>query len=301
MLIPSKCAICGSPTDASELYPANFKLEAFNLDVFSARRQPDRIHYRLVRCNVCGLVRSDPVAATPLLAELYAKSRFNYASEVPHLRRTYGRYLSKLEGYGVRKGKLLEIGAGNGFLLEEALSQGYREVRGVEPSQDAIAQAPTYLQTQFICDMMRPGLFELESIDVICLMQLLDHIPNPRELLAECHRLCKPGGFLLLLHHNVEAFSARFLGAKSPIVDIEHTYLYSPATLSRILILSGFEVLRVATAWNTYSMQYLCRLWPLRESLKRFVVRLMEQTGLARFPWRVPLGNLWAVAHKPSL
>ena len=137
----TRCAICGTEGNARELYPANFDPQALNPAVFSARRLPDRIHYRLVKCNACGLVRSDPIAHPALLAQLYHQSDFTYSDEVADLRRTYGRYLAELDHYGARKDALLEIGCGNGFFLQQALAQGYRSVRGVEPSRIAVSQA----------------------------------------------------------------------------------------------------------------------------------------------------------------
>src|SRR5665647_326619 len=133
------CAICGTLGAASEVYRANFDFEAFSPEVFSARRIPDGIHYRIVRCNTCGLLRSDPVAGADTLARLYALSTFTYDDEVAHLRTTYGRYLSEaLEHLDGPRGRLLEIGCGNGFFLEEALNMGFSEVRGVEPSTEAV-------------------------------------------------------------------------------------------------------------------------------------------------------------------
>ncbi|HLZ07535.1 MAG TPA: hypothetical protein VKT80_03035, partial [Chloroflexota bacterium] len=105
-LYPTSCAICGTVDRATMLYPATFDPSAFSTEVFSARRLPDRIHYRMVRCDTCGLVRSDPVADPVLLAKLYSASRFNYDREVSQLSATYGRYLEKLKRYGVRKGAL---------------------------------------------------------------------------------------------------------------------------------------------------------------------------------------------------
>src|SRR5260221_2621171 len=103
----TRCAICGTEGNAAELYPANFDFEALNPTVFSARRLPDRIHYRLVKCRACGLVRSDPIASPELLAQLYAQSAFSYGDEVADLRFTYGRYFAELERYGARKEALL--------------------------------------------------------------------------------------------------------------------------------------------------------------------------------------------------
>ena len=114
----TRCAICGTEGNARELYPANFDLQALNPAVFSARRLPDRVHYRLMKCNACGLVRSDPVAPPELLAQLYHQSTFTYTDEVADLKRTYGRYLARLDSCGARKDALLEIGCGNGFFLQ---------------------------------------------------------------------------------------------------------------------------------------------------------------------------------------
>ncbi len=75
------------------------------------------------------------------LSHLYAKSTFDYESETANLKATYGRYLSKLRRIGGRQQSLLEIGCGDGFFLEQALQQGYTDVRGVEPSEAAIAGA----------------------------------------------------------------------------------------------------------------------------------------------------------------
>ena len=200
----TRCPICDTEGNATEVYPANFDPQAFNPAVFSARRLPDRLHYRLVRCNTCALVRSDPVADAQVLAQLYAHSSFDYGEEVQNIRRTYGRCLARLKA---DKGALLEVGCGNGFFLEEALDQGYTEVWGVEPSQAAVAQAGPRVRPHIRCDILRPGLFAPGSFDVICMFQVFDHLPDPGALLPECLRLLKPEGRLLLLNHNISALS----------------------------------------------------------------------------------------------
>src|SRR6266511_5358890 len=88
-LRPKPCAICGRFDNAEELYPATFTEEHFSGEIFSARRRPDRIHYRIVRCRDCGLVRSDPALDEASLAALYSGSHFDYAGETDNLRHSY--------------------------------------------------------------------------------------------------------------------------------------------------------------------------------------------------------------------
>jgi SAM-dependent methyltransferase len=296
---PTRCPISGEQNDATEIYPANFDASSLSPTVFSARRLPDGIHFRIVRSNRSGLVRSDPVADIALINELYAQSSFDYGEEVPRLKKTYGRYLERVCALGCERGSLLEIGCGNGFFLEYALESGFREVRGVEPSRKAVNEATPLLRQCIVCDVMRPGIFEAEQFDAICMFHIFDHIPDPNELLLECLRILKSGGFILALNHNVESWSARLLGEKSPIIDIEHTFLYSPRTMRLIFEANGFGVIEQGCVWNTYSITYLFHLLPLPRRLKDVVLHTLKATVLGRLPLSLPLGNLYLIARKP--
>ena len=293
------CAICGTRGNAKELYPATFDATAFSPRVFSARRLPDRVHYRMVRCNACGLVRSDPVADSDAVSSLYHQSSFDYGNEIASLTQTYGRYLSLLANYGTNKGSLLEIGCGNGFFLEEAQRQGYREVRGVEPSRAAIELARPDIKSGIVCGMMRAGLFPDLSFDAICFFQVLDHIFDPAGIVETCFRLLKPGGLVLCLNHNIEAVSARWMKDRSPIIDIEHTYLYSPRTVGLLFSKFGFQLKETGSVQNRYSLGYLAKLVPLPSPVKRYLLATLSATRLGRVPLRLPLGNLYMIAQKP--
>lgn len=297
-LRPTYCAICNTPDNARELYPQRLSPEAFRSTTFSARRLPDRLHYRMVRCHRCGLVRSDPVARDGLLASLYEHSTFDYEEQVPSLRRTYRRYLDKLNRYDARKGSLLEIGCGNGFFLEDALDAGYASVHGVEPSAAAVARADPHVRPNIVRDVMRPGLFGAGDFDVVCMFQVLDHVPDPAALLQECSRVLKRGGLILCLNHDVEAVSARILGSRSPIVDVEHTYLYSRRTIARLFSTHGFRVRATGTVLDGHTVAYLTRLLPLPAAIKGRMMTWTRRSPLGGLRVIAPLGNLYLVAQK---
>lgn len=299
-LVPTRCAVCGTSENARELFAANFSPRDFNADVFSARRLPDKIHYRIVQCRTCGLVRSDPMLEPGALEKLYQASRQTYDAEVANLAETYGRYLARLGRYQPRKGRLLEIGCGSGFVLERAVHMGYADAVGVEPSQEAVAKAPPEIRARLVCDIFRPGLFAAQSFDVICMFQVFDHIPDPDQVLAECCRLLKPGGLILLLNHDAASPSARLLGESSPIFDIEHTYLYSRKTLTRLLAGFPLEVKESGSATNTYSLRYLAHLFPLPKSFKQALLGRLASRRLGEWKLSVPLGNLYFIARKKA-
>jgi SAM-dependent methyltransferase len=297
-LHPTRCAICGTADGSEELYPAQLNPEAFTASVFSARRLPDRTHYRMVRCLTCGLVRSDPVLDAEALAALYRESSFDYGDELEGIRATYGAALDRLASVAPGRNGLLDVGCGSGFVLELARDRGWQAIRGVEPSTEAIAEADAAVRPAIVQDVLREGLFEAESFDAVTLFQVLDHIPEPVAFLRECLRILRPGGAILALNHNVTAWSARILGERSPIIDVEHTYLYSPETMRRIFGQVGFEVVTVGPVRNTYSTTYLLHLTPLPRGLKESLIPRLRQTRLGRSQLTVPLGNLCLIARR---
>ena len=297
VLAPTACAICGTLGNADELYPPTYDEASFNERIFSARRIPDSIHYRIVRCRACGLVRSDPAADQAGLSELYGRSSFDYGAEVPNLRRTYGRYLAKARARS-RGRSFLEIGCGNGFMLEEALAQGYKEVRGVEPSRSAIDAAAPSVRGRILLDIMKPGLFQQGEFDTVCMFQVFDHLPEPGALLDQVRIALSAGGVLLCFNHNVASLSARVLGKRSPIVDIEHCYLYSPRTMKLLLEKHGFEVVESGVATNTLSFRHFLHLLPSPAGLKPRLLDAADSTGVGRLPLRLPLGNLYVIGRK---
>jgi SAM-dependent methyltransferase len=245
-------------------------------------------------------LRSDPIASPEKLTSLYAQSGFDYGEETESLKSTYGKYLKSREFFGAKKGALLEIGSGNGFFLEEALEQGYSSVKGVEPGADAIAKASPLVRPHIICNIMREGLFGPAEFDAICMFQVIDHLPDPASVIAECLKILRPGGLILNICHNSGSLSARLLREKSPIVDIEHTFLFDEQTMGKFFSGQGFETRHIGSVSNTYSLYYFARLVPLPAAIKRMVLSLLKTTRIGKIRVTLPIGNMYIIAQKPA-
>ncbi len=295
----TECAVCQKKSSVKLLYSQNFKLKDINESIFSARRLPDGIHYRIVKCRQCGLVFSDPILSETALGRLYRESKFTYGEQIADLTKTYGFYLKELEKYEVVKGRLLEIGCGNGFLLAEAKKQGYREVYGVEPSWEAIRKAPMKIRKIIKSSIFKKGLFPRNYFDIICFFQTFDHISNPNKFLINCYRMLKPGGYILALNHNVDSFQAFVLGEKSPIFDIEHTYLYNSKTTRIIFEKNNFQTISLKPATNINPFSYLVHLMPLPNVVKKYTLFILEKLGISNLKFKMRIGNLIIIARKP--
>ena len=275
--INSECSICGDTDNFSIFYRKNFNYRRhLTTKVFSARRMPDKIHGTIVRCNICGLVRSLEVIDRKKLNKLYEDSHFTYNSMTDKLSQTYGHILKEAGKFVPSKGAFLEIGCGNGFMLEEARKLGYKVVRGIEPSIDAIANAEKSVKNHIVNSILEADTFNKLKFDLICAFQVFDHIPDPNNFLAICNKLLKPKGILLLMNHDVKSASAKVLGERSPIFDIEHTYLYDQDTIKMILIKNGFGIKKVYSPKALMSLRYIARLLPFPKTIKEIILAYLN-------------------------
>lgn len=298
----TQCAICGTYDNSTEVYPAVLSGEALDEKAFSARRfYNEKIHFRWVRCNICGLMRSDPIVDQKVYEDLYKKSFVTYDDHIGNLNKTYGYYLKKYERFVKEKGSLLEIGCGNGFFLEEALRQGYTKVAGVEPGGASIEKARADIKPFIKQGMFSKELFGSERFDTIVIFQTLDHLLDPNKVLRDAFALLKPGGIFIAINHNEKALSARIFGEKSPIIDIEHTYLYNPQTMRKLFEKNSYKVEKIFFPKSRHSFGYLFSLVPLKPAwLKKGIHSFFDATRISRIPLFIPIGNLGIVARRPQ-
>lgn len=282
------------------LYEANLSEERLRAAAFSGRlADAGRAHYRMVKCSGCGLVRSNPVIEDARLRELYTHSGFGYADELSNLKQTYGRCLEHVLDQLPDRGALLDVGCGNGFFLERALQLGFRQVRGVEPSAEAVALARPDVRANIVTRMFEPGMFPPESFDVISFFMLLDHISEPGKFLRACREMLKPGGFLICVTHDVRSLMVRLLGRRCPVIHIQHTCLYDRTTIAKLMRRSGLSQVDVRGLANGYSLDYWLKLFPAPGWLTRSLLNVTGLLGLRNRTLTLRAGNMVAYARKP--
>lgn len=291
------CPICHAVGEYQVLYPARFTPGHMTKSIFSARRAPDKVHYQLVQCKKCGLVRSHPIFSDDVLSSLYAESEFTYQNETGPLVKTYSRYIKKCMPLLPSCNVYLDIGCGNGFMLDEALQLGFSQALGVEPSIHAIQNAVPHPQKKILQGFFASGLFAKSSMDLITGFQVLDHISQPNEFLDACHETLTPRGIILFINHDVASVFAKLFGESWPIFDIEHTHLYSKKTIVQLFSQHNFEVMRVFNVWNTYSLDYIVRFLPL-PVVKTMLLNIITTLHLQKTPLTLYAGNLGVIARK---
>jgi len=293
------CAICGTPNNSEVVYAPTITPQEANTSIFSARRLPDRKHFQWVKCKKCSLYRSDPIFQLGL-ENLYKESSFDYSAELHGLNKTYVKLIKQVENHA-HQGTFVEIGGGNGFILEEVEKLGYKMIIEIEPSLSALEYAKPHLKKYFRSEMLSADTLPKNSVDLAVMFHVLDHLPHPKQSLEDIYNFLTEGAHLVVAVHNVESLSSKLLGSSSPIFDVEHTYLYSKATLEKILLESGFSNVTVKRYANSYSLNYLIHLIPIPNRVKRILLSSRFFSMVTRIRFTLPLGNIYGVGSKINL
>ena len=296
---PTSCAICESTGNARVVFDSNINENDFTNQIYSARRLPDRRSFAWVICNSCGLYRSDPIADLDY-GNLYARSNFDYGGEIEGLKKTYLRILKRSNKLIKESSSVLEVGGGNGFFLEALIDSGFRNVTGIEPSIDAVSRSREDVRQNLILGMMNSELVIGKKFDLVVMFHVLDHLENPRTTIIDCANRLNSGGAFLVAVHNVRSLSSRILRSRSPIIDVEHTYLYSKRTAKLLFEKAGLIDVRSSGYSNKYSIAYLLQLLPIPISVKRNILNSKPLSSILRLTLTLPLGNIWVIGFTPN-
>lgn len=221
------------------------------------------------RCNTCGLAYLDPSLDPEAMAKAYESSEtltelhdfhegyYEYGSLEKDSKtlREFRQSLEAVERHvSGRDKKIFEVGYGNGLFLALAQKRGWA-VDGIDTSplnlQMASERFGLHLKEGFFEDMRgEPG-----SWNAVAMMDVIEHIREPYQVLRKTWELLRPGGVLLLGTPNQASFFAKLSHAVwflsggllragiEKIYFLEHVAYYDRKTLDLLLSKAGFEPL----------------------------------------------------------
>jgi len=279
-----------------------------------------KIHYdfsiskfRIEECTDCKLMRLNPQPTDQELGDIYSKNYFitldGSQTEISALKSdTANHYLNLIESYtkAPLKGRLLEVGCGQGDFLIKAADRGL-DVTGVEYSSHAVKIAEKKLgdRGQVICGEIAQLLNANESFDYIVFADVLEHVRNPRKFLRSVHALLRKDGIAIAIVPSLDSLSARLMRNKWVEFKPEHLWYFSTATLQRLFYSEGFYKDKVYTAKKTLNIDYIAKhfehypIQPFSNSI-RLLTKLLPRF-LRRQPFRVVASGIMLLARKNEM
>lgn len=119
--------------------------------------------------------------------------------------------LQGIEAQRTAKVRILEVGAGLGYLTYALKKAGY-DCLGIDVSARAVEAARRNFGDFYVqMDIMEMSNEEEETFDFVIATELIEHIADPKALVTKAQALLKPGGRLILTTPNKDLYSDCFV------------------------------------------------------------------------------------------
>jgi SAM-dependent methyltransferase len=137
--------------------------------------------------------------------------------------------------------RLLDVGCGGGALLHPLSREGW-ELCGLEPDRACVERLRAALGIDVRQGVLQDRLFD-PPFDVVTMIHVLEHVPDPASDVAEVRRLLRPGGAFIVEVPAADCYGFALLGERWPGLDLpRHLTHFTAAALGRLLERSGFRV-----------------------------------------------------------
>lgn len=198
--------------------------------------------HHLIKCQSCKFVFCEPIPTDIELERHYENyGRNDYLS--PLTIKRYNEILDFFELYR-KTNRLIDIGCGIGYFLEEAKKRGW-EVYGTEFTDEAI-EICLNKGIKMNKGIFNPDNYNSQEFDVITSFEVIEHINNPQEELANFYKILRKGGLVYCTTPNFNSLLRYCLKEKYNILCYpEHLSYYTPKSLKFIFNKVGFKTKHV--------------------------------------------------------
>lgn len=208
----------------------------------------------IIACEHCQFRHVDPLPTIEELKEFYRHDFYEKDKplSIPHkiedqewLNLQYSDRYDTFEQFNHSKNlRILDIGSGAGFFLKHGLERGWT-VLGLEPA----AQAAKYAREQGIeviedifCEEVVGSLGEF---DVVHASLVLEHVPDPIQIIKTAYRITKPGGIICIStpnDYNPFQHALRKVDQYPPwwVCPNHHLNYFSPESLKQLIERCGY-------------------------------------------------------------
>lgn len=170
--------------------------------------------------------------------------------------------------------RLLDIGAGKGYLMEAAQSNGF-DVFGLELSAYAASVAEKKFPGKIKTGELEKGKFTPNLFDIITMTDVFEHFSDPRAYFSIIKNILKPKGIIVITTPNSNSITRKIFGKNWFHYKDEHVIYWNKQSLNHLCKLFDFRILKYTNNIKWITLSYLIhysKKYSLRGFNKLFLI-----------------------------
>ncbi len=199
--------------------------------------------FNIVACDNCNFRYTNPIPTIEKIGEYYKSEEYISHSNTSKgivnklyqiVRNITLKQKEKMISEGKQKGRLLDIGCGTGEFLNYCTQKGWNTL-GIEPDENARKQGIENYSLDIKEEVFLKKI-AADTIDVISMWHVLEHVYNLDERIEEIKRILKPDGTLFIAVPNCDSFDATFYKEFWAAYDVpRHLYHFRKENIKQLM------------------------------------------------------------------
>ena len=232
--------------------------------------------YPRYKCNICCFVQCDisldvKKMYSVMIDEDYAQGENERALQSD----ATVKLVTRISGRS--SGVWLDLGCASGILMESAINHGFKTI-GIEISDFLLGLAQAK-GLEVYNDGVESDKWEENSFDVISIIDVIEHVDNPNEIISNCYRLLKSGGILVLATPDNDSVSARLLRSKWWHVRVAHIGYFNYNSLKMLLTTNAFHIVeKYRPAWY-FQLSYIIHRISVYLPISKILIKWAESNN----------------------
>lgn len=250
-----KCPLCKKNNYEIIIFPlANLKkLSKKNyIDIFTSSSSV--FSDQVVQCKNCKFIYLNPRIKKNIIDKGYSYSKDKeFISQNENRIKTFNNTLSIInKKIDLRKKKILDIGSGGGAFLKACKDKKFNAT-GVEPNRWLVK----YAKKKYGVNISTKNFSNIKkAYDVVCLFDVLEHIPNLHLTTKNISKLTRKDGYVVISVPDHDSLARKLLKRNWPFYLSVHLHYFNKNSIIK-LFRSRFKLIYSKPYWQNLELGYV--------------------------------------------